>query len=112
MDRFATSNPVENECTSLRDLTQYCGGDFAGLDSKLDYIKGMNFDAVMVSSIADQSPGLPFTWLSFNVHALDVRPPGLARNVESLGVFHQLTLQPYATIFKNNSRCAVHVKSE
>lgn len=58
MDRFATSNPVENECTSLRDLTQYCGGDFEGLSSKMDYIKGMNFDAVMVSSVVDQSPGL------------------------------------------------------
>ena len=58
MDRFATSNAVENECTSLRDLTQYCGGDFEGLDSKMDYIKGMNFDAVMISSVVDQSPGL------------------------------------------------------
>ena len=33
------------------DLGNYCGGTFAGLQGKLDYIKGMGFDALWISPI-------------------------------------------------------------
>lgn len=57
VDRFNTLEPEENQCTSLVDLTQYCGGTWAGLESKLDYLKGMNFEAIMLSPTIEQTPG-------------------------------------------------------
>ncbi|KAK9813846.1 hypothetical protein WJX73_001548 [Symbiochloris irregularis] len=57
IDRFDTLNPELNECTALRDLTRYCGGTWAGLESRLDYLKGMNFEAIMLSPTVEQAPG-------------------------------------------------------
>lgn len=57
IDRFDTLTPELNECTSLEDLTRYCGGTWAGLESRLDYLKGMNFEAIMLSPTVEQSPG-------------------------------------------------------
>ena len=39
-DRFARSSD-----TGYCNYSQYCGGNYRGLISKLDYIKGMGFDA-------------------------------------------------------------------
>lgn len=33
------------------DLGSYCGGTFQGLQSKLDYIKGMGFDAIWITPV-------------------------------------------------------------
>jgi alpha-amylase len=44
------------------NLGNYCGGTFAGLQSKLDYIKGMGFDAIWITPVVasefGESPGL------------------------------------------------------
>lgn len=45
-DRFAKTTPGE-KC----DLVNYCGGTFEGIIEKLDYIKGMGFNAIMISPI-------------------------------------------------------------
>ncbi|KAL2751872.1 glycoside hydrolase family 13 protein [Sodiomyces alcalophilus JCM 7366] len=44
----------ENACTNLRG---YCGGTFAGLESKLDYIQGMGFDAIWLTPVVANTPG-------------------------------------------------------
>lgn len=33
------------------DLGKYCGGTFKGLESKLDYIKGLGFDAIWITPV-------------------------------------------------------------
>ncbi|KAI0601791.1 glycoside hydrolase superfamily [Biscogniauxia sp. FL1348] len=39
------------------DLSTYCGGTFAGLESKLDYIAGMGFDAIWITPVVTNSAG-------------------------------------------------------
>lgn len=46
-DRFYFHGAT-NAC---QDLSKYCGGTFAGITEKLDYIKGMGFDAIWISPI-------------------------------------------------------------
>lgn len=36
---------------SCGELSQYCGGTFKGLQSKLDYIQGAGFDAIWISPV-------------------------------------------------------------
>ncbi|KAL5043592.1 hypothetical protein BDW71DRAFT_216209 [Aspergillus fruticulosus] len=43
-----------NACGNLGD---YCGGTFQGLQSKLDYIKGMGFDAIWITPVVANTPG-------------------------------------------------------
>jgi alpha-amylase len=33
------------------DLGNYCGGTFKGLESKLDYIQGLGFDAIWITPV-------------------------------------------------------------
>jgi hypothetical protein len=49
-DRIArsSSDTGGSACTNLND---YCGGTFQGLESKLDYIKGMGFDAIWINPV-------------------------------------------------------------
>ncbi|KAK9817284.1 hypothetical protein WJX72_012213 [[Myrmecia] bisecta] len=56
-DRWDTTEPAQNECTTLQDLTKYCGGNFKGIERRTDYLKGMNVDAFMMSSVTDNTPG-------------------------------------------------------
>lgn len=35
------------------DLGQYCGGTFKGIESKLDYIQGMGFDAIWLTPVVE-----------------------------------------------------------
>ena len=51
-DRFARSSD-----TGKCNLGAYCGGNYQGLISKLDYIKGMGFDAIWVSPIIENAEG-------------------------------------------------------
>ena len=44
-DRFAKDDDLVTEC----NLSQYCGGTHKGIIRKLDYIKGMGFDAIWIS---------------------------------------------------------------
>ncbi|KAL4994411.1 glycoside hydrolase superfamily [Aspergillus recurvatus] len=39
------------------NLGDYCGGTFQGLQSKLDYIKGMGFDAIWITPVVANTPG-------------------------------------------------------
>jgi Glycosidases len=47
VDRFARSSDFNAPC----NITNYCGGNWAGLVDKLDYIQGMGFTAVQISPI-------------------------------------------------------------
>ena len=51
-DRFARTSDTGN-C----NLSQYCGGNYQGLINKLDYIKGMGFDAIWISPIIENMEG-------------------------------------------------------
>jgi len=47
-DRFArTDNSIED----CKDITNYCGGTFKGIQNNLDYIQGMGFDAIWISPV-------------------------------------------------------------
>jgi alpha-amylase len=49
-DRIArsSSDTGGNSCSNLGN---YCGGTFKGLESKLDYIMGLGFDAVWITPV-------------------------------------------------------------
>lgn len=47
-DRVATGDSNTSACESLGD---YCGGTFKGLESQLDYIQGMGFDAIWITPV-------------------------------------------------------------
>jgi hypothetical protein len=55
-DRFAS--PTNDPCPFVPPfslpLNVYCGGTWAALTSRLDYIQGMGFDAIWISPIVDQ----------------------------------------------------------
>lgn len=38
------------------NLGDYCGGTFAGIEAKLDYIKGMGFDAIWLTPVVSSKP--------------------------------------------------------
>jgi len=50
-DRFARDTDDMKPCGNLK---KYCGGNYRGLIKKLDYIKGMGFDAIWISPIVHQ----------------------------------------------------------
>ena len=49
-DRIArsSSDTGGSQCGNLGD---YCGGTFKGLESKLDYIKNLGFDAIWITPV-------------------------------------------------------------
>lgn len=49
-DRVARSDS-DTGGSSCSNLGNYCGGTFKGLQGKLDYIKGMGFDAIWITPI-------------------------------------------------------------
>lgn len=49
-DRIARSSN-DNGGGSCGDLGNYCGGTFKGLESKLDYIKSLGFDALWITPV-------------------------------------------------------------
>jgi alpha-amylase len=53
-DRFEKNSPGGAACTNL---SNYCGGTFAGLQNGLDYIKGMGFDAIWISPVVENYTG-------------------------------------------------------
>ncbi|RYO73599.1 hypothetical protein DL766_000490 [Monosporascus sp. MC13-8B] len=55
-DRIARNGGGEGG-GSCGDLAHYCGGTFQGLESKLDYIQGMGFDAIWITPVVANSPG-------------------------------------------------------
>ncbi|UNI22321.1 Alpha-amylase [Purpureocillium takamizusanense] len=55
-DRIARSGS-DSGGGSCGDLGNYCGGTFQGLQSKLDYIKGLGFDAIWITPVVANSDG-------------------------------------------------------
>lgn len=55
-DRVARSDSDSggNACSNLG---KYCGGTFKGLEAKLDYIKGMGFDAIWITPVVENTDG-------------------------------------------------------
>ena len=47
-DRFARTSD-----TGYCNYARYCGGNYRGIINKLDYIKGMGFDAIWISPIIE-----------------------------------------------------------
>ena len=50
-DRFARTKD-----TGTCNYKKYCGGSYKGIQNKLDYIKGMGFDAIWISPIVENTP--------------------------------------------------------
>ncbi|KAI1642684.1 glycoside hydrolase family 13 protein [Daldinia loculata] len=55
-DRVARSSD-DTGGNACGDLSTYCGGTFKGLQSKLDYIAGMGFDAIWITPVVTNSDG-------------------------------------------------------
>lgn len=49
-DRIARSSS-DTGGAGCGNLKNYCGGTFKGLESKLDYIRGMGFDAIWITPV-------------------------------------------------------------
>jgi len=69
-DRFYPLPEVMGQC---KDLEDYCGGTFKGMESKLDYIAGMGFDAISISPVIDNGPKgyhgmFPKDWTKLNAN--------------------------------------------
>ena len=68
-DRFATdiSNPPHCDV----DKKDYCGGNHKGLQNKLDYIKGMGFDAIWISPIVKNAEGSYHSYHTIDFYGLN-----------------------------------------
>jgi alpha-amylase len=53
-DRFSRGDGSTDSCGNL---SNYCGGNYRGLISNLDYIQNMGFDAIWISPIVDNIDG-------------------------------------------------------
>lgn len=53
-DRFARSDGSNSPCNEVNG--HYCHGSWSGIEQNLDYIQGMNFDAIWISPIVAQLP--------------------------------------------------------
>ena len=88
-DRFYRSNGD----TSLCDLHNYCGGDFAGVVKKLQYIKDLGFDAIWISPVVDNIDGgyhgyWAANWEKINSHFGDTNSlKQLVDTAHSMGIW-------------------------
>lgn len=57
-DRFAVA-PGEVAKNCIPSLRRFCGGTYKGIESKLDYIKDMGFDAIWISPVTTNTDGNP-----------------------------------------------------
>eukprot|EP00729_Bicosta_minor_P011305 gene11305-17960_t len=56
-DRFALESGRQDQCDQGPcPYGNYCGGTFQGILDKMDYIKGMGFDAIWISPVVDNFP--------------------------------------------------------
>ncbi|KAA8902719.1 glycoside hydrolase superfamily [Sphaerosporella brunnea] len=53
-DRFAKSSSGTTACS---DLSNYCGGTWAGMEAHLDYIQGLGFDSIWITPIVENTDG-------------------------------------------------------
>ena len=52
-DRYAKNNGDTSGC----NLSNYCGGDFGGIQKNLQYVKDLGFDAIWISPVVDNLDG-------------------------------------------------------
>ena len=62
-DRFAKTIDTSDNCTNLHD---YCNGTFQGIINHIDYIQGMNFDAIWISPVVTNIAKVLFTYISLH----------------------------------------------
>jgi len=67
-DRIARSSS-DTGGGACGNLGRYCGGTFKGLESKLDYIKGLGFDAIWITPVVASQSWNPLTAF----HIADIR---------------------------------------
>jgi len=68
-DRIARSSS-DTGGGSCGNLGNYCGGTFKGLESKLDYIKGLGFDAIWITPVVASKLSLCSVRLTITANAL------------------------------------------
>ncbi|KAI5777182.1 glycoside hydrolase superfamily [Geopyxis carbonaria] len=54
-DRFAKTS--SSDTTACSSLGSYCGGTWKGMEQRLDYIKGLGFDAVWITPVVENTDG-------------------------------------------------------
>ncbi|KAF5021627.1 hypothetical protein F66182_6327 [Fusarium sp. NRRL 66182] len=81
-DRIArsASDTGGDACGNLGD---YCGGTFQGLESKLDYIRGMGFDAIWITPVVSNTPGGYHGYWANDLYSVNSRY-GSAEDLKSL----------------------------
>lgn len=57
-DRFARADNTSAQCNT--GDRKYCGGSWKGVESHLDYIQGLGFDAVWISPVVENIDGESF----------------------------------------------------
>ena len=62
-DRFYRTDGSTAPCNDLRS---YCGGTFKGIQSQLDYIANLGFDAIWISPIPENMESDPFGYSGYN----------------------------------------------
>ncbi|KAF5545441.1 alpha-amylase [Fusarium phyllophilum] len=81
-DRVARSAD-DNGGSACGNLGNYCGGTFKGLESKLDYIKGMGFDAIWITPVVDNTDGGYHGYWAKDLYAVNSKY-GTADDLKSL----------------------------
>jgi len=69
------------------DLGNYCGGTFRGLQSKLDYIQGLGFDAIWITPVVSSTSTNPFSTsnglITLQTRRMDTMATGLKTSTPS-----------------------------
>ncbi|KAF2127699.1 carbohydrate-binding module family 20 protein [Dothidotthia symphoricarpi CBS 119687] len=81
-DRVARSN-IDTGGPACGNLGNYCGGTFKGLESKLDYIKTLGFDAIWITPVVANSPGGYHGYWAQDLYAINSNY-GTAADLKSL----------------------------
>jgi hypothetical protein len=89
-DRIARSSS-DTGGSSCGDLGNYCGGTFKGLESKLDYIKGLGFDAIWITPVVASGYSFRKNWTMAN--KMERQRGRLSWLLGAGLIFHQLELR-------------------
>jgi alpha-amylase len=92
-DRIARSSS-DTGGGACSNLGNYCGGTFKGLESKLDYIKGLGFDAIWITPVVASKCELLGLY------------PILTRDEDSAGGYHGYWAQDLYSINSNYGTAA------
>ncbi|KAL7265920.1 hypothetical protein RUND412_011550, partial [Rhizina undulata] len=67
-DRFAKTSSSTTACS---DLSNYCGGTWAGMEAKLDYIQDLGFDAIWITPIVENVSGGYHGYWALDIYSLN-----------------------------------------